>query len=101
MARGGIEPPQPAFSGLLTDSSEWFRIRAIACVRKSYERPPLGLIGMIWAIFALRCSPIVPATRRGSVFMRAAISARVSKADGRQDVDNQVSELRRFAITQG
>jgi photosystem II stability/assembly factor-like uncharacterized protein len=32
--------------------------------------------------------------------MRAAIYARVSTADGRQDVENQLAELRRFASTQ-
>lgn len=33
--------------------------------------------------------------------MRAAIYARVSTADGRQDSDNQITELRRFAEVQG
>ena len=33
--------------------------------------------------------------------MRAAIYARVSTADGRQDTENQMVELRRFASTQG
>jgi DNA invertase Pin-like site-specific DNA recombinase len=33
--------------------------------------------------------------------MRAAIYARVSTADGRQAVENQLAELRRFAATQG
>ena len=47
VARDGIEPPTPAFSGLLTDSSKWFRIRATSCPRKSYAEPPLGLIGMV------------------------------------------------------
>jgi len=28
VARDGIEPPTPAFSGLLTDSAKWFEIRA-------------------------------------------------------------------------
>lgn len=32
--------------------------------------------------------------------MRAAIYARVSTAYGRQEVDNQLAELRRFAETQ-
>jgi predicted site-specific integrase-resolvase len=32
--------------------------------------------------------------------MRAAIYARVSTADGRQDTENQLAELRRFASTQ-
>ena len=33
--------------------------------------------------------------------MTAAIYARVSTADGRQDIENQLGELRRFAATQG
>ena len=33
--------------------------------------------------------------------MRAAIYARVSTADGRQDTENQLTELRRFGSTQG
>ncbi len=28
VARDGIEPPTPAFSGLLTDNAKWFRISA-------------------------------------------------------------------------
>src|SRR5580698_11619419 len=27
VARAGIEPPTPAFSGLLTDTAKWFRIK--------------------------------------------------------------------------
>ena len=30
VARDGIEPPTPAFSGLLTDSAKWFRISAVS-----------------------------------------------------------------------
>jgi DNA invertase Pin-like site-specific DNA recombinase len=33
--------------------------------------------------------------------MKAAIYARVSTADGRQDVENQLVELRRFSAPQG
>lgn len=32
--------------------------------------------------------------------MKAAIYARVSTADGRQDTENQLADLRRFATTQ-
>ena len=46
VARDGIEPPTPAFSGLLTDNAKWFRIRASSCWRKSYQGPSLGLFGM-------------------------------------------------------
>ena len=37
---------------------------------------------------------------RGPTSTRAAIYGRISTADGRQDVDNQLDELRRFAATQ-
>jgi hypothetical protein len=47
VARDGIEPPTPAFSGLLTDSSKWFRISAGHSWKRGYERVILGLIGMI------------------------------------------------------
>jgi hypothetical protein len=57
VARDGIEPPTPAFSGLLTDSAKWFEINANACRRRSYERSPLGSIGMIWAVFASSMFP--------------------------------------------
>jgi DNA invertase Pin-like site-specific DNA recombinase len=33
--------------------------------------------------------------------MKAALYARISTADGRQDVENQLAELRRFAVAQG
>jgi site-specific DNA recombinase len=47
VARDGIEPPTPAFSGLLTDNAKWFRISAGCSWKKSYERGVLVLIGMI------------------------------------------------------
>ena len=47
VARDGIEPPTPAFSGLLTDNAKWFRISAGNSWKRSYERVVLGLIGMI------------------------------------------------------
>jgi len=47
VARDGIEPPTPAFSGLLTDSSKGFIISAGISWNRSYERVSLGLIGMI------------------------------------------------------
>ena len=63
VARDGIEPPTPAFSGLLTDSSKWFRIRASDNWKKTYEIPPLGPFGLIWAVFASTmfpyCSPLL------------------------------------------
>jgi len=47
VARDGIEPPTPAFSGLLTDTAKWFRISAGYSWKRSYERVVLGLTGMI------------------------------------------------------
>jgi hypothetical protein len=47
VARDGIEPPTPAFSGLLTDTAKWFRIIAGVSCQKSSERVSLGLIGMV------------------------------------------------------
>jgi hypothetical protein len=47
VARDGIEPPTPAFSGLLTDSAKWFRFSTDDSWKRSYERVVLGLIGMI------------------------------------------------------
>ena len=47
VARDGIEPPTPAFSGLLTDTAKWFRISAGDSWKRSSERVHLGLIGMI------------------------------------------------------
>jgi len=47
VARDGIEPPTPAFSGLLTDNAKWFRISAGHCWKRSYAKPVLGLFGMI------------------------------------------------------
>ena len=45
--KDGIERPMPAFSGLLSDSSKWFRISAGHVCKRNYERRALGLIGMI------------------------------------------------------
>ena len=47
VARDGIEPPTPAFSGLLTDNAKWFRISAGGSWKRSYERVSLVLVGMI------------------------------------------------------
>jgi site-specific DNA recombinase len=47
VARDGIEPPTPAFSGLLTDNAKWFRISAGDCWKSSYVDSSLGPIGMI------------------------------------------------------
>ena len=47
VARDGIEPPTPAFSGLLTDSAKWFRFSTGDSWKRSFERAVLGLIGMI------------------------------------------------------
>ena len=47
VARDGIEPPTPAFSGLLTDSAKWFRFSVFDSWKRIYQRIVLGLIGMI------------------------------------------------------
>jgi len=47
VARDGIEPPTPAFSGLLTDTAKWFRISAGCSWKESYASVVLGLLGMI------------------------------------------------------
>jgi len=47
VARDGIEPPTPAFSGLLTDNAKWFRISVSQHDGKGYQRLYLGSIGMI------------------------------------------------------
>jgi hypothetical protein len=46
-ARDGIEPPTPAFSGLLADNAKRFRISAGDSCKRSYTRVSLGLIAMI------------------------------------------------------
>ena len=47
VARDGIEPPTPAFSGLLTDNAKWFRISAGDSWKSTYRTLLLGLSGMI------------------------------------------------------
>jgi hypothetical protein len=47
VARDGIEPPTPAFSGLLTDSAKFFRISVDSCCKSSCAILPLGLIRRI------------------------------------------------------
>jgi hypothetical protein len=46
VARDGIEPPTPAFSGLLADPAKWFEISANMCNKEDYEKGYLGPIGM-------------------------------------------------------
>jgi hypothetical protein len=46
VARDGIEPPTPAFSGLLTDKAKWFGINGSSWPTKSYSAAPLGWFGM-------------------------------------------------------
>ena len=45
VARDGIEPPTRAFSGLLTDSSKWFRIKWKFMANIDF---PLRSFGIIW-----------------------------------------------------
>ena len=61
VARDGIEPPTPAFSGLLTDNVKWFRINGSLWWRISYAKRLLVPIGIVWGLFrSLGCSSIVP-----------------------------------------
>ena len=46
VARDGLEPPTPAFSGLLTDNAKAFRMSAGAWCNGSYWKTLLGLNGM-------------------------------------------------------
>ena len=46
VARDGLEPPTPAFSGLLTDNAKAFRMSAGAWCNGSYWKPLLGLHGI-------------------------------------------------------
>ena len=47
VARDGIEPPTPAFSGLLTDCVKWFRISGSPWLTETCAKPPLALSGFI------------------------------------------------------
>jgi hypothetical protein len=51
VARDGIEPPTPAFSGPLTDSLKWFEINGCYRGQRAYAVGGLGWLRMIWAIF--------------------------------------------------
>ena len=66
VARDGIEPPTPAFSGLLTDSAKWFRISAGHSCKRSFKLGVLGPFGIISATFASSMFPYrSPPTRSG------------------------------------
>ena len=47
VARDGIEPPTPAFSGLLTDNAKWFAINGSSWPTETYKMRALGPFGMI------------------------------------------------------
>ena len=57
VARDGIEPPTPAFSGLLTDTQKFFGFNGSDCYGNSYRRSRIGAFGQIWARFALSMFP--------------------------------------------
>ena len=46
VARDGIEPPTPAFSGLLTDKAKRFGINGSSWYRETYEYWHLGPVGI-------------------------------------------------------
>ena len=49
VARDGIEPPTPAFSGLLTDTAKWFRMRVKSCCSATYQLGRLRPLGTVSA----------------------------------------------------
>jgi hypothetical protein len=51
VARDGMEPPTPAFSGPLTESRKWFEKRRISHPIKNSCSSALGSRGLIWAIY--------------------------------------------------
>ena len=52
VARDGIEPPTPAFSGLLTDNAKRFGISGSQWQQRDYIPLHLGRFRTTWAIFA-------------------------------------------------
>ena len=65
VARDGIEPPTPAFSGLLTDNAKWFRISAGDSWKRSYGKVSFRTDWDGFRLFSpRRCSLIVPALSR-------------------------------------
>jgi hypothetical protein len=52
VARDGIEPPPPAFSGPPTELAKWFEINVIDSGEKGYTQIGLGPFGMVWGVFA-------------------------------------------------
>ncbi len=47
VARDGLEPPTPAFSGLLIDKAKRFRINGNHWWKSTYVKRQLVLIGMV------------------------------------------------------
>src|SRR5215831_18178951 len=56
-ARDGIEPPTPAFSGLLTDQAKRFGINTSSWLTDTYFKSVLGSFGMVWDVFASSMFP--------------------------------------------
>jgi hypothetical protein len=57
VARDGIEPPTPTFSGLLADKAKWFEIRGSLCATNTFDYGKLGSFGMIWDAFGSSVFP--------------------------------------------
>ena len=57
VARDGIEPPTPAFSGPFTDLAKWFRINGSSLPTASYKKQDLGPFGIVWDTFASAMFP--------------------------------------------
>jgi hypothetical protein len=82
----GIEPPAPAFSGLLIDKAKWFRMRVSSWLKTISGSEQLGWFGLTWDGFGSPmfpyCSPIselrhrgcVPLLRRASAILASALA---------------------------
>ena len=76
VARDGIEPPTPAFSGLPTDNAKGFRINGSSWPTESYMEAALGSFGMVWAQFALAMFPYCSRDSSNGLDMRHPGGAR-------------------------
>ena len=79
VARDGIEPPPPAFSGLLTDNATRFRINGSPWQQRDYTASHLGWFRIIWAIFAPAMFPYCSRFGRAACPMVRQLSSEGSK----------------------
>ena len=106
MARGGIEPPTPAFQGCLPTRLSGSESRQVTLGERLTRDHLWDHFGSFRPFSPLQCSRIVP--RSGAVFrrstcaevlMRAAIYAGVSTTD--QKCEMQLTELREYVARRG